>query len=161
MSFVDRLPQSILRDWMRAACGKKLGNGIGRTVFVYGLNPRYVIKVEEEGFQNIIESEIWKAIKDTKFARWFAPVRDISGLGTILLMDRTTPAPKSAFPKLVPEFVGDLKYSNFGLLRGRLVCHDYGTLTNTLAAIPARVKMRRAKWWHAGDGSSFNEEGKS
>lgn len=155
--FVEDLPPSILRDWMSAALGKKLGGGVGRTVFMYDLNPRYVVKVEESGFQNVVENEIWGAIKTTRYAQWFAPVHYMSGLGTILLMDRTLPAPRSVFPKRMPEFVGDLKYSNFGLLKGRLVCHDYGTLCNFLAAVPAKVKLRRAQWWDAKDGSTFDD----
>lgn len=155
--FVESLPAVILKDWMMMALGKDLGAGYGRRVFVYGVDPRLVIKVEESGFQNVIERELWMAVKTTKFNRWFAPVRDISPCGTVLLMERTLPAPRSAYPKEMPEFVGDLKYSNFGMLNGRLVCHDYGTLCNFLAAVPAKVKMRRAKWWDAEDGSSFDD----
>lgn len=157
-NFVQDLGQNILRDWMGAALGSRIGSGIGRSVFVYDLNPRYVIKVEQSGFQNVIEWEIWRAVKDTMWAKWFAPARHVSGLGSILLMERTLPAPKSKYPKKVPTFLGDLKYSNFGLLRGKLVCHDYGTLTNFLAGNHASEKMRKADWWDAGDGSSFDEE---
>lgn len=158
MSIVQELGMNILRDCAGMAIGKKLGNGVGRQVFVYELNPRYVMKIEQAGFQNVIEWEIWRATHDTKFSRWFAPARHISGLGSILLMERTLPAPRSAFPKKMPEFLGDLKYSNFGLLNGKLVCHDYGKLSNMLCAIPAKVKMRKAGWWDANDGSTFNDK---
>lgn len=156
-TFVERLPPVILRDTMEMILGKKLGGGVGRTVFVYDLDPRFVVKVEESGFQNIVEREIWSAVMGSKFMRWFAPVYKISPCGTVLMMWRTLPAPRSAFPTMVPEFIGDLKHSNFGLYRNRLVCHDYGTLCNFLAAVPARVKMRRAKWWDPEDGSSFDD----
>lgn len=156
-AFIDGLGSNILRDWMANALGKKLGGGIGRQVFVYDLNPQFVIKIEQSGFQNVVEREIWLATKTTKHAKWFAPVRRISGLGCILLMDRTLPAPRSSFPKKMPDFLGDLKYSNFGMLRGKLVCHDYGTLCNFLHAVPSRVKMSKAQWWDAGDGSTFDD----
>lgn len=156
--FIDTLGPNTLRDWMAAGLGTQLGSGSGRTVFVYDLNPRYVIKVERAGYQNAIEHEIWLATKDTIYAKWFAPVRHISGLGTILLMDRTVPAPRSAFPKKMPDFLGDLKYSNFGLLAGKLVCHDYGTVTNFLKGFAgSRMRMRKADWWDANDGSSFDD----
>lgn len=158
---VEELGPNVLRDWMGAALGQPLGDGIGRKVFVYELNPRYVIKIERSGFQNVIEWEIWSAIKDTAWAKWFAPARHISGFGSILLMERTLPAPRSAYPKRVPTFLGDLKYSNFGLLRGKLVCHDYGTLTNFLAGNHVSEKLRKADWWDQNDGSSFDDSAKT
>ncbi len=154
-SFVDDLPASILRDWMNAACGKRIGNGIGRTVFVYDLNPQFVVKVEQSGFQNVVESEIWNAVKDTPYAKWFAPVRHISGLGTMLLMDRTLPAPRRSYPSRMPVFLGDYKFSNYGLLRGRLVCHDYGS--SIIASNGLSERMRKADWWDSGDGTTFDD----
>jgi hypothetical protein len=154
-AFIDSLPQSILRDWMQSALGKKIGEGIGRQVFVYGLNPQFVVKVEQSGFQNIVEHELWEVVKDTSFKKWFAPVRDISGLGTILLMERTLPALRKAYPKHMPQFLGDYKYSNYGLLRGRLVCHDYGSMV--IATNGINGAMRKADWWGLNDGSSFND----
>ena len=160
--FIDELGPNTLRDWMGAALGTRLGDGSGRAVFVYDLNPRFVIKIERSGFQNAVEREIWQATKDTQYGKWFAPVRHISGLGTILIMERTVPAPRSAYPKKMPAFLGDLKYSNFGLLRGQLVCHDYGTISNFLAGVTTgKVPMRKAQWWDAGDGSSFDDSGKT
>jgi hypothetical protein len=159
--FIQGLGPNLLRDWMSAALGKRLGDGIGRDVFVYELNPRLVIKIEKNGFQNVIEWEIWRAIKNTAWARWFAPARHISGLGSVLIMERTVPAPRSRYPARVPKFLGDLKYSNFGLLRGKLVCHDYGMLTNFLAGNHDSAKMQKAQWWDAGDGSSFDDQAKT
>lgn len=156
--FVDDLPSNMLREWMDYTLGQRLGGGSGRDVFVYDLDPRYVVKIERSGHQNPVECEIWRSVKDYKqFARWFAPVMRISGYGSVLIMERTLPAPRSAFPKKMPEFVGDLKYSNFGMLRGKLVCHDYGTVTNFLKAMPMKAKMMKASWWDLGDGSSFDD----
>lgn len=157
-AFVDNLPIATLRDWMNLACGKKLGGGIGRQVFVCDLNPQFVIKVEESGFQNVVEWETWKAVKDTPFAKWFAPARHISGYGAVLLMDRTLPAPRAKYPKKMPVFLGDYKYSNYGLLNGRIVAHDYGSQINLSNGLSA--KMRKADWWDANDGASFDDGGK-
>jgi hypothetical protein len=157
--FINGLPASILRDLMNAACGVRLGRGIGRDVFVYDLNPRFVIKVERSGFQNVVEWEVWKAVKGTPFEKWFAPVRHISGLGTVLLMDRTLPASRSRYPKRMPVFLGDYKFSNYGLLNGRIVAHDYGSMVNISNGLTK--KMRRAEWWDAEDGSTFNDGSRS
>lgn len=160
--FIDELGLNTLRDWMALALGKKLGGGIGRTVFVYDLNPRYVIKIESSGYQNAIEREIWGAVKTTQYARWFAPVKSISGLGTIILMERTLPAPRRAFPDRMPDFLGDLKYSNFGLLRGKLVCHDYGTVSNFLHGFTrTKIRFRKSDWWDSEDGSTFDDTAKT
>lgn len=156
--FLEDLPRVVLYDWMNAALGQKLGGGIGRKVFVYGLNPKFVVKVEQQGFQNVIEWEMWKTVKNTPYARWFAPAVEISGLGTILLMERTLPAPRAKYPSRLPEFLGDCKYSNYGLLRGRIVCHDYGLMS--LATNGLSKRTRKADWWDAGDGSSFDDKAK-
>jgi hypothetical protein len=158
--YIDDLPANTLRDMMLLALGRRIGGGYGRDVFINDLNPQLVIKVERSGHQNPVEREIWEAVKNSQYAKWFAPVRFLSPYGSVLIMERTLPAPRKAYPKKVPEFLGDLKYSNFGLLRGRLVCHDYGTVSNFLHAIPGRVKMRAADWWDAADGASFDDGSK-
>lgn len=153
--FVEDLSPMILKDWMNYVLGKKIGNGIGRQVFVFELNPKWVVKVEQSGYQNVIEYEMWKAAKGTKYAKWFAPIEYMSGMGSVLLQQRTLPAPRRAYPKRMPVFLGDYKYSNYGLLGGRLVCHDYGSAI--IASNGLNGKMRKADWWDAGDGSSFDD----
>lgn len=153
--FHQSVSVGILRDWMNMACGKQIGSGVGRNVFVYDLNPAFVIKVEANGFQNVIEWEWWQSVGTTRYARWFAPCRHISPTGTILLMERTLPAPRSKFPKKMPVFLGDFKYSNYGLLHGHLVCHDYGSMIAAHNGLSN--KMRKADWWDAHDGSTFDD----
>jgi hypothetical protein len=45
----------------------------------------------------------------------------------------------------VPSMFTDLKVQNWGMLNGRLVCHDYGL---TCTSLPR--SMRAAKWWDNG-----------
>jgi hypothetical protein len=45
----------------------------------------------------------------------------------------------------MPAFFTDLKRENFGLLLGRLVCHDYGV--NLLMENGMTKRMRKANWW--------------
>lgn len=154
VSVAESLPVSILRDWINLACGKKLGEGIGRQVYVYDLNPTLVIKIETSGFQNIIEWEMWHATASTKHRKWFAPCKHITGNGTVLLMQRTLPAPRAKYPKRMPVFLGDYKYSNYGLIGSQLVCHDYGSAV--IATNGLSDTMRKANWWDALDGSTFH-----
>lgn len=157
-AILDSLSIGLLRDWMASALGKQVGSGIGRQVFVYDLNPHFVIKIEQTGFQNAIEWEIWRSVSSTTYARWFAPCRHISPCGMLLLMERTLPAERSKYPKRMPMFLGDYKYSNYGLLRGKLVCHDYGSMLAAHNGLSS--KMRRADWWDANDGSTFDDRRK-
>lgn len=111
-------------------CGKRLGYGISRNVFVYTPDPTKVIKIEyEEGkYQNVIEHMIWDEIQHHKILhKWFAPVHHISESGRILIQSRTEPVRVEDIPKKVPHFLTDHKLENFGMLNGQLVCHDYGT----------------------------------
>lgn len=156
--FVDDLPSNTLRDWMMATCGRRLGGGIGRQVFVYDVDPRFVIKIERNGYQNAVEWEVWQTVKGTPYARWFAPVHMVSPYGAVLLMRRTVPAARARYPKRMPIFLGDYKYSNYGLLNGRLVAHDYGSMANFSNGLSKA--MRKADWWDAGDGSTFDDSAK-
>lgn len=130
------------------ATGDPIGSGIGRQVFACGLNAEWVIKVEEGSgsFQNAAEWFVWDRVKDVKHvARWFAPCHYISPCGGVLIQSRTQPLPKEQYPDKVPVFLSDLKYSNYGLLNGQFVCHDYGT--HLMLEHGMTRRMKRADWW--------------
>ncbi len=90
--------------------------------------------------------EIWSHDKDIR--RWLAPCVQISPCGSILIQKRTTPAPSSRYPAKMPKFLTDMKRSNYGLYKGRLVCHDYGLICLTVT-----TATRKADWWEKGDGT--------
>lgn len=128
--------------------GDALGSGIGRQVFACALHPDWVVKVEEGSgsFQNTAEWFLWDRVKDVAdIAKWFAPCLYISPCGGVLLQSRTQPLPKEQYPARVPAFLTDLKYSNYGLLNGQFVCHDYGTHLMLENGMTKRLKM--AEWW--------------
>lgn len=109
------------------------------------MRPDLVAKVEtgSGSFQNVQEWEFWQAWCETKdVRRWLAPCADISPCGTILLQERTTPIPPGKFPDKMPDFLTDMKRSNYGLLKGKVVCHDYGRVVAT-----ASTTLRKAHWW--------------
>lgn len=128
-----------------------IGSGLSRKVWSSKALPDCVIKIEDvaQSFQNIKEWELWNDMKECKeVSKWLAPCRWISPDGSILIMDRTTVPPKKRYPDRLPKFLTDTKFQNYGLLKGRFVCHDYGShVANTYGT--ASTAMRAAHWWDA------------
>ena len=141
------------REFFDFICGKMIGSGVARTVFEYlpSNNKEYVVKIEDSAgsFQNVIEWEMWDYFKDSDLGkRWLAPCWSISPCGTVMMQSRTQPLPKGyRLPKKMPVFLGDLKSSNYGLLKGRLVAHDYGTGFVKITGMHNMRRMCRANWW--------------
>lgn len=138
---------TIAKDLLDLIVGDLIGEGAFRTVYVYKPNPDYVVKFETgaQCFQNVIEHYTWGQVEETEFAKWFAPVHLISSCGTVLLMRRTEPLQKSQLPGKMPGFFTDMKRTNFGMLNGQVVCHDYGA--NLLMSNGLKKKMVKARWW--------------
>lgn len=138
---------ALLRDLVNHCFGRRLAGGRDREVWEWMPDRRLVAKVETGAgaFQNVLEHEVWQRVKDTKWARWFAPVHAIAPGGVLLLMRRTVPAAGADFPHKVPRFFTDMKRANWGRLDGQVVCHDYGV--NLLMEEGMTSKLRVAKWW--------------
>lgn len=130
-------------------CGDKVGGGMSRQVFACNLLPDCVVKVESQPwFQNVMENEVWYRIRDTKWARWFAPTRWISPYGRLLIMERTMPVSMKELPAKVPKFFTDMKRQNWGKLpNGKIVCHDYGS--NLLMEEGMSDALKKAEWYEA------------
>ena len=131
--------QPVEHDFHDLILGERLGSGISREVFVFNYDPKYVVKIEEQNhFQNATECMVWEAVMNTEWAKWFAPVKKISPLGTALIMKRTyTPPARAVFPKMLPDFLADSREANWGWMDGRWVVHDYGMtrlITNGFSA---------------------------
>jgi hypothetical protein len=138
-------------------CSEPIGEGCSRKVFVCKLDQTLVLKLETASysFNNIREWELWEDVRHDKDAsRWLAPCVAISSCGAMMLQKRTKIATKKRYPKKVPQWMTDLKYQNWGLLDGKIVCHDYG---NHLAQRFGTKSKRlvNAHWW---DGSKVYEE---
>ena len=154
---MSSINKAIFRQAFNLLCDEVIGRGMSRTVYSSKLLPGHVIKCETAygKFQNVMEWETWQRVKDTPLSRWFAACKDISGDGTVLIMERTSqPTPKE-FPAEVPHFLCDYKRKNYGMsaeFRGGggkrfFVCHDYGTLAfeRSLASTSQR-RMCKVKW---------------
>lgn len=136
---------TLSRDLMELFIGKEIGNGSGRTVYECVYDPTVVIKVEtwSQSFQNINEWRAWEDSKEHKsVSKWLAPCVAISNCGTILIQKRTEPCSKDQYPKKLPDFFTDYKYKNFGIYKGKFVCHDYGLLR-----LEYDLKLKKVKWW--------------
>ena len=134
-------------DLIELAVGKPMGEGISRKVYEWLPDPTLVAKVEcrRQSFANIEEYHVWQAVEETKAAEWFAPVVQLAGHGSILLQRRTKPVTMDQLPARIPSFFTDLKVGNFGMLDGRIVCHDYGV--NLLREKSMTIRLVKADWW--------------
>jgi hypothetical protein len=149
----DSFAPVIKNDLIGLLLGEQIGKGVGRKVYLNRLDPTTVIKIEEgsQSFQNTMEWQLWEHVSyDKTLSRWFAPCVDISACGTVLIMKRTEPAQERQFPKKMPAFLCDFKRTNYGMLNGRLVAHDYGLPTAVFDRGMTK-RMRVAHWWNLGD----------
>ena len=127
-------------------CADKIGEGQNRKVYVCRLDPDWVVKLEPRGthFQNIEEWRAWWWAEGTPKARWLAPCRFISPCGFILMQRRVTPMRNGERPKRLPDWLGDLKPENFGVMDGKVVACDYGTILSSFR--DRRTVMTKAEW---------------
>lgn len=133
-------------ELFRFVRGTKLGQGRYRTVYAFTPDQSLVLKHDNmDNYSNISEMDVWEAARGTKWERWLAPCLWISGLGIWMLQKRTTPIEKTQLPKKVPGFLADLKDDNWGVLNGRVVCHDYGNHRALKMALEVST-LQPAKW---------------
>lgn len=128
--------KTLYKDAFNFICGEYLGSGSSRDVYVYKLDNTKVIKVDksfDRQFANLFEYEFWLENQyDKRVSKWLAPCHELSPDGRFLIQSRADRIPLNfKFPKKLPTFLTDFKKSNFGLLKGKLVCIDYAlTITN-------------------------------
>lgn len=147
IEFLEREFSTFLaKDLFHMCMGDEVGNGASRSVYVWRVDPSYVIKVDEGGdFDNVAEWEAWDAAKGTPAARWLAPVKFISPGGTFMLQKKTRPIEVHELPTHVPAWMTDFHEGNIGVLNGRPVFHDYAN--NKIAQFGMNTKrMVKAKW---------------
>jgi hypothetical protein len=123
----QQLPPSVQDELNDLMLGDMIGEGAFRKVYVLRCAPHLVAKVELSAnceFANVAEWEVWNNLRGTEWEKWLAPCETISFNGSVLIQRRT--APVKRLPKMVPNFMTDLKPENFGRLGGRVVAHDYG-----------------------------------
>lgn len=142
------LSQESSSDLFHLFCGEKLGEGIYREVFQHALDETRVIKLDNrKNWSNVHEFSMWVDLQHTELGKWMAPVYWMSPSGIWLIQAKTTPIPDNKLPKQVPAVFTDLKSSNWGMYKGRPVCHDYANnLAYSLAAGSGK-RMKTANWF--------------
>lgn len=145
---LDEFSAGVGRELWGMIAGLELGRGIARRVFEHHLDRSMVVKVEDgaQSFQNIAEWMVWQAVKDTKWACWFAPCVDISPSGAILMMKRTRLPGVTDWPDRLPSFITDIKRANFGMFENRFVAHDYGTVPMVMLGQGMTSRTRKVEW---------------
>lgn len=127
-------------------CGDMLGWGCNRVVFEYKPNKRMVVKLERDASKaNTIEWHYWQMVKETHWAKWFAPCHEISACGSLLIQEKARLLKPGEGPDKIPYFFTDTKYQNYGWIKGQLVCVDYATCL--LSQVGLTNRMKPAKWW--------------
>jgi hypothetical protein len=130
-------------DFCHLIIGDKIGYGISRHVYSCNQNPRWVFKFETNvhTFQNVMEWELWQAIKDKpEAAKWIAPCEYISDNGMVLIQHKTKPMEIKDMPLKVPSWIVDMDLKNWGLIDGKPVLHDYGFTQLLSNAAKGRLK---------------------
>lgn len=147
------LGDMVVTDFFDLLCGDFIGSGICRSVHranagqMGGAFKGCVVKIEVSAgdyFQNVLEFNVWQAVRYTKLARWFAPCVAISPCGKVLIQKETKEVSLDRYPKKIPGFFTDEKWDNWGLYKGRVVCHDYGV--NLMLEEGMDAKLNKAKW---------------
>ena len=136
---------------MKLVCGKRIGRGLYRDVFIFKHDPNYVVKVERDQstaqFANVTE---WRNYIDNKewkwFAKYLAPCEYISVDGRILIQRRVEHRDHKEYPKEIPAMFCDVKYQNFGWIGKQFVCCDYSFIPFYIVSV-GKSKYKRAKWW--------------
>lgn len=134
-------------DLLRMLCGEHIGSGSYRAVFDCRVIKRSVIKVVwgQNTNCNMLEWNVWQAVKDTEWAKWFAPCYYISPGGHYLIQAKTKPIkPGQKLPKQMPGLFTDFHTGNFGYIGKRLVCHDYQFI---IRAVDIAMNIRRVVEW--------------
>lgn len=144
-TFEDCFKRAISNDLMEMMCGNRISRGQYRLVYDYVPDPSCVIKVEAAGtdFCNAQEWRVWQSVKDTEYAKWFAPCIGISPNSIFLIQKKTKPYKKKP-PEKLPNFFADIKVGNFGMYKGHLAFHDYAN--NFIIEKGLSKRMRKAEW---------------
>lgn len=142
MDHTEAFPTITSRELFDVICGKKLGEGIARTVYECAVNPLLVVKFEKPGwFQNVQEMNFWDAnCSYQPVAKWLAPCKFISPCGRVLLQVKVEPINDREMPASIPSWATDEKAANWGMLNGKPVMCDYGMI---LYSPSKRMKKRR------------------
>ena len=137
----------VMLEFTRFFLGDYLGKGVSRYVFDFKFNKNFVVKIDISNWNaNNAEYNIWEFVQHyPNLARWFAPVDKMSRCGRVLLQRKCkTDLKKELYPKKIPTFIGDVKYDNFGMLNGKIVCLDYSLVD--ILQLNTKIQYKKAEY---------------
>ena len=122
------------QDLIRFCLGDAIASGEYRCVYNWSFRKDVVCKITWNQEANWAEFNTWSAVKDTHYAKWFAPVIEISACGHFMLMKKARPVnlKKDKLPRRIPNMFTDVKLENFGFIGDQFVCVDYQFLDRSL-----------------------------
>lgn len=138
---------------VKSICGKQIGTGLYRDVYLLKQDNNYVVKIERDmstgtfanatEWRNYINNKEWSYIKD-----WLAPIELINQTSQVLVQRRVSLEGKKCkdFPKYIPALFTDLKRKNFGWIGDKFVCCDYSFFVSVIIN-KGKNKLKYAKWW--------------
>lgn len=137
-------------DILDLLCGDFIGEGQTRRVYNCNLVKGYVVKIEKEAgsHDNLLEYYFYNAVKyQPEIVKWLAPTSWISNNGRVLLQKKAsliTPENKKRIPDKVPDWMTDMKYSNYGFIGKQFVCFDYAFSADiAMSNYPSKAKMKK------------------
>lgn len=143
------LNDSEATDLFHLLCGEEIGRGQYRVVYQHALDRRLVVKHDTRAnWSNVQEYAMWCNLQDGALSKWLAPVEWLSPGGIWLIQAKTRPIPIGKYPKKVPAIFADIKPENWGLYKGRPVCHDYGNHAAFVLAEKAGAALETVVWEH-------------
>lgn len=139
----------LYEDAFNLLCGRLLGEGIHRQVFLCKVDPSLVVKVESDTtYWTGSNAAEWANWNDFMFApaynKWMCPCLHISPNSRVMIQKRTTPIPAHLLPTEIPAWMMDVKWENFGMLNGQVVLHDYPRINGSVSK--KMVKMTPEQW---------------
>lgn len=139
-----------INEIVKAICGKKIGAGIYRDVYVLKQNSNFVVKVERKmGLAQFANATEWRHYIDNREWEWFeqylAPCELITLTGQILIQRRIEHRGRKEYPKEIPAMFTDIKIENFGWIEDRFVCCDYSFIPFYIIKT-GNSKMKKARW---------------
>lgn len=148
---VDRASLTVTasEDLFHLICGDKIGEGQYRIVFEYVQDPTKVIKLDTRlNWSNVHEHTMWTECNGTGIEKWLAPIYWLSPGSVWMIQARTTPIKTGKYPKKVPACFADIKPENWGMYKGRPVCHDYANSATHNMLRTHGSKLKQALWEH-------------
>lgn len=151
MTRVDiALSFDISYEMLDILCGEYIGEGNSRIVFDCTILPEYVVKIQKENsnHDNINEWEMYWSVAYQDKKKWLAECKWLSNNGRILIQKKARPITdknKKNIPELIPAFLTDMKFSNYGFIGKQFVCFDYAFSAGICMSDSLGKKMRKFK----------------